>query len=85
VYDISFSNLKSFLWPTFTNPLLLESPVSQTQEIWKFVIHFVAQPTCTNSFNLLQIIQSCSSTMVPGTDYFDIGFYCCYCLSTGYQ
>jgi len=41
-------------------------------------IRFVAQPICTNSSNLLQIIQSCSSTMVPGADYSDIGFYCSY-------
>ena len=43
-----------------------------------FVCHFVAQPICTNSSNLLQIIQSSSSIMVPGTEYSDIGFYCSY-------
>jgi len=67
------------LWPTFPGPMLLASPaVPQTQETRKALcIRFVAQPICTNS-NLRQIIQSCSSTMVPGTDYSDIGFYCSY-------
>ena len=41
-------------------------------------IHIVAQPICINSSNVLQSIQSCSSSMVPGTDYSDIGFYSSY-------
>jgi len=73
-----------FLLPI--SSLSLFGQLSQIQYSWQallshrhkkhgtFVIHFVAQRMCTNSSNLLQIIQSCSSTMVPGTDYSDICF-----------
>ena len=51
---------------------------TDTRNMEILCIHYVAQPTCTKSCNLLQIIQSCSSTMLPGTEYSDIGFYCSY-------
>jgi len=50
-------------------------------EIW--CIYFVAQPIRTNFSNALQIIQTCSSTMVHDTEYSDIGLYCSYHLPTG--
>jgi len=89
VYNIYFTNLKSFsLLPTFPSPMILASPaVPQIQETRKVCVstllpnqyaQMLLISVCTNASDLLQIIQPYSSTMVPDTDYSDIGFYCSY-------
>jgi len=64
-----FPNLKPFsLWPTFLSLMLLASPaVSQTERTGKFCV-FTLLPN-----QYIKILQSWSPTMVPGTDYSDIG------------
>jgi len=81
VYNTSFTKLKSSLWPTFPSPVLLASPaLPQTQETRKVCVSTLLP----NQYAQIPLIyctsssQSSSSTVVPGTDYFDIGFYCSY-------
>jgi len=76
--SLSLSSVSFFGQFPYSNALGKPCSPTDTRNMERLCIQFVAQPICTNSSNLLQIVQSCSSTMVPGTDYSDIGFYCCY-------
>jgi len=81
VYNISSTKIKSFsFWPIFPSPMLLASPaVPQTQETRKLCVStLLPNQYAQMLLIILQIIQSCSSTMAPRTDYSDIGFYCRY-------